>query len=1103
MKKNRFRGMILNSFNASGKWKAMSWLLIVLVMSSAELYANGQKKLNLALKNASIEEVFNAIEKQSEYRFLYKTDLVDIDKKVTINQRNAEIETVLKEVFAGTDIYFSLKEGDLVVVTPTAARIGAENQQEDKVVKGKVVDVNGDPLPGVAVYLKEDNMVGTITDFDGNYELKLPATAQSLVYSFIGMQVTEVAYAGQPTIDITMLSSVEEMDEVVVVAYGTQKKSNLTGSVASIKSDKLLDATTPSVENLLQGKASGVYVSNTSGRPGASAKIRIRGKGSLSSSVDPLWVVDGVVGADGSAISPNEIENISILKDASATALYGSRGANGVIVVTTKGAKKGREVLTANVNYGVNVLTMGNFEVMNSQELYDYHKEWNNETWFSDRLLKNDTNWFDTATQTGKVQNYNLSYSGTSGKVSTFIMGDYYNETGSVKGYEYDKYTTRLNLDYKVNDKLTLKAKMSGFVKATDSQQHSVGAIYHYLPWDSPYNNDGSIRTGQESTGALSDGTDGDYWIGRDGSNYLYDLQWNWGKTKSVGGDVNLGFNYKFTNYLSLESTNNYNYNHYFSESYTDARSRAGESTKGALGNYHQSVTKRFTNQLLKFNKALSNNHNVTAMAGYEYSDYFFQSTSADGKGMPLETEVLGVAAEPMTIGGGKSEWAMQSLLFNANYILKNRYMAQFSFRSDGSSRFGENKRYGNFFTVSGGWSMHEEAFMDGIDWLNTLKLRASYGSVGNMPDSNYGHLGLYSLDYHYVGTPAAFPSQLENPDLTWEKSYMTNVAIDARVFNRVNFTIDLYDRNTSDLLYYVRLSSITGYSGQWQNIGKLNNKGIEITLNTDIINTSDMVWDFDFNIGFNKNEIMEMYEGNPQITGHKRYTEGYDMNEWFMREWAGVDSETGAPQWYIHNEEDGSKEITNDYSEATRTMLGQSSAPDFFGGFGTSFSYKGIDLSANFGYAYGNEIYHSARELFDSDGGYPTFNNMKLHDGWSRWEKPGDKATHPKPLNGGNNQAYKTSSRYLEDGSYLKLRNVTLSYNLPQSLISKWQLKGVKVYVSGENLWTLTNFSGTDPEVAVVGDTGNYADRYYTEGTAGTLYPLARKFMFGLNVQF
>jgi len=1097
MKKNRFRGMILNSFNASGKWKAISWLLIVLVMSSAELYANGQKKLNLVLKNASIEEVFNAIEKQSEYRFLYKTDLVDIDKKVTINQRNAEIETVLKEVFAGTNIYFSLKEGDLVVVTPTAARIEGENQQDEKVVKGKVVDEKGEPLPGVAVFLKEDNMVGTITDFEGHYELKAPATAQVIVFSFIGMNTTEVTYSGQPSIDITMLSSYEEMDEVVVVAYGTQQKSNLTGSVASVKGEKLKDVTTPDVNGLIQGKAAGVMVTNSSGKPGETAKIRIRGKGSLNSSVEPLWVIDGVVSGTGAQLSPNEIESMSILKDASATALYGSRASNGVIVVTTKKGKNGENTVSFSAVTGLSQLHKGNFSVMNAQELFDYQKDWN--TNLNEDVLKYDTDWFDKGTQTGISQNYNVSIAGGNEKIRTFVMGDYFNETGAVKGFDYDRYKTRVNLDYSVTDKFTIRSKMAGSFKETDSQQHDIGAFWTYMPWDSPYYEDGVVRNPKDD--ALEESY-GETWYGRDKSNYYYNLQWNYSKTKTLGVNGSLDFEYEITPELTLVSTNNIGYRYYKYEQYQDPRSTSGMGDNGLLENSQSFQTTRFTNQMVKYQKNMGQ-HNFSAFLGYEYSDYLMEQFSAVGKGVPAGMEVLGVAAEPKSTGGYKYDWAIQSILFNANYVLKNRYMAQLSFRRDGSSRFGSEEQYGNFYTISAGWSMHEEAFMADIDWLNVLKLRASYGAVGNLPpnvtnpsdDANqlnlYPHLGAYTYTKTYNGIPAPWPAQMANPDLTWEKAFTTNIAVDARFFNRLDASIEFYDKNTSDLVDKVALDAMTGYTYVWRNVGKVNNKGFELTLGTDILRKTDLNWRFDFNIGINKNEIIELSgdEDGRNVNSFKRWEEGRDMDSFHMKEWVGVDSETGAPLWAIEDEETGEWGTTSNWNDATKKFVGKAS-PDFFGGFSTAVDWKDITLSANFSYMVGNDIYHSGRELFDSDGAYPTFNQIKFQDDWSRWQQPGDKATHPKAL---SNNSNKTSSRYIEDGSYLKLRNVTLSYNLPKTVLDVVRLSSARIYVSGDNLWTVSKFTGIDPEVAA----NNY-------GVGGTdRYPLTKKFVFGLNVNF
>lgn len=1088
MKKNRLKGMILNSFNASGKWKALTWLLIVLVMSSVELYANGQKKLNVVMKNASIEEVFNAIEKQSEYRFLYKTDLVDIDKKITINQKNADINAVLKEVFAGTNIYFSLKEGDLVIVTPAAARIEAGNQQEDQVVKGKVVDVNGESLPGVSVFIKGTTN-GTITDIDGNYQLTVPAGDQVIVFSFIGMKSEEVTFAGQPTINITLMSSVEEMDEVVVVAYGTQKKSNLTGSVQSVSSEKLKDASTPSVSQLLQGKASGVYVVNESGRPGSSPKIRIRGKGSFSGSVDPLWVIDGVVSGTGSQLSPSEIETISILKDASATALYGSRAANGVIIVTTKTAKKGMNKFNVTANVGYSHLNDGNFSLMNSQELYDYHGKWNtNADYYSEDLLNNNTDWLDIATQTGVAKNFNISYLGGNDKVRTAIIGDYYNETGAVKGYEYERYTTRFNMDYTINEKLELHAKLSGSYWNDDNRQHSLYQAYYNLPWDTPYNEDGSIRTGKESD-----------WIGRDNSNYLYDLQWNWSRGKQLGVKGIFGFDYKIMEGLTFTSNNNIGYNYAFTESYTDPKSNAGKGEKGLLSNGQELRTSRYTNQLLKWNKALDL-HNFTAFIGYEYSDYLYEQFDAKGKSLPSGFEVLDATGEAAEVGGKKSESAMQSYLFNANYIYNNRYMAQFSIRRDGHSSFSPSKRYGNFYTVSAGWSIHEEAFMQGVEWVNSLKLRASYGEVGNLPGTSYGYWDIYPMTYSYNTIPAPFPKQLASDEFRWERVKTTNIAIDTRIFDRMNLTVEWYNKNTSDLTHKVPLNTgVYGFKEQWLNVGGLNNKGIEVVIGAELIKTTDLQWNMDFNIGFNKNKVTDIYEKQPIDSGYKRLTLHEDMDSFYLRKWMGVDSQNGKPLWEKIDEidEDGDgnvdrieKSLTSDWNAATRQLVG-SSAPDYFGGLMTDVTYKSFTLSANFNFVQGNYTYHQAREYFDADGAYPTYNVMNLHEGWSRWEKPGDIATHPETIAGGNSMSNKTSSRYLEDGSYIRLRNLTLAYNLPKTLLDRVKLKSAKFSVSGENLLTITDYSGMDPEVGEKGE----AD--------GGFYPLTQRIVFGLNIEF
>ena len=830
---------------------------------------------------------------------------------------------------------------------------------------------------------------------------------------------------------------------------------------------------------MLQGKVSGVYVSGSSGEPGQASKIRIRGKGTLNSSVSPLWVVDGVIVGEDPGLNPNEIDNISVLKDGSATALYGSRAANGVIVVTTKRGEYDANKYSVSVNAGVSLLSTGRLEMMNSQELYDYQKSWNNQSWFTEELLKHNTDWFKEASKPGLYTNANITYTGSSGRMRSFVMADYYREEGAIKDFTLDRFTFRSNNDVKFTDRFTMSTKISGSLSRTDSQQRSVYNTYLYLPWDFPYNEDGSIRSGQEQD-----------WRGRDGINDMYDLQWNWSRSKKLTVDGTINFNYQITDWLRFESNNYIRYISNRSESYTDKRSRSGQSDKGSLSNSNSLLTKQFTNQMIRFEKSFGK-HKVNALGAYEYTRHFYESTSAEGRGIQPGREILDVTTGIKSIGGYKDAIATQSALFNANYDYDNRYMGQVSYRMDESSCFGKNNRMGHFFTVSGGWNIQNETFFESLrESVNQLKVRVSYGSLGNTPGAYYGHYPLYS-SMMYNDEVAYFPSQMGNADLSWEKCYTTNIGIDARFFDRFGVTIDLYNKNTSDLLYYAPLPNISGYTGQYKNVGAINNKGLEISLNADVIRTSKFQWTSDFNIGFNRNRVTELYGGKPELKGLKRLEEGRDMDEWYLREWAGVDPANGSPLWYT-TDENGKHTTTDSYNKADRVYCG-SAAPKFTGGWMNSFSYKGFTLTANFDFVYGNLLYNQSRELLDSDGAYADYNSMKLKSGWKRWEKEGDIATHPKAINGGNKNSNKSSSRYLEKGNYFSLRNLSLGYSIPEKLCGKLGLQQVNVSCSADNLFTLTPFSGVSPQLS---DSS-------TDGYAGTIYPLSRRIVFGLNVSF
>ena len=1037
--------------------------------------ANSQEtKVSISKNNKPIREILGEIERQTDYLFVYSEKEVDVNQRKTVNVSQQRVADVLSSLFRSTNVGYAMEGHNIMLMAKTTQTDAAQQKRH---ITGVVKDIKGETIIGANIMIKGTG-TGVSTNIDGGFSIEA-ATGDELIVSFIGYLTQTIKIDSQKTLNIKLLEDTKTLEEVVVVGYTVQTKSAVTGSVAVVKADKLKDVNTLEVGSMLQGKVSGVYVSGSSGEPGQASKIRIRGKGTLNSSVSPLWVVDGVIVGEDPGLNPNEIDNISVLKDGSATALYGSRAANGVIVVTTKRGEYDANKYSVSVNAGVSLLSTGRLEMMNSQELYDYQKSWNNQSWFTEELLKHNTDWFKEASKPGLYTNANITYTGSSGRMRSFVMADYYREEGAIKDFTLDRFTFRSNNDVKFTDRFTMSTKISGSLSRTDSQQRSVYNTYLYLPWDFPYNEDGSIRSGQEQD-----------WRGRDGINDMYDLQWNWSRSKKLTVDGTINFNYQITDWLRFESNNSIRYLSNRSESYTDKRSRSGQSDKGSLSNSNSLLTKQFTNQMIRFEKSIGK-HKVNALGAYEYTRHFYESTSAEGRGIQPGREILDVTTGIKSIGGYKDAIATQSALFNANYDYDNRYMGQVSYRMDESSCFGKNNRMGHFFTVSGGWNIQNETFFESLrESVNQLKVRVSYGSLGNTPGAYYGHYPLYS-SMMYNDEVAYFPSQMGNADLSWEKCYTTNIGIDARFFDRFGVTIDLYNKNTSDLLYYAPLPNISGYTGQYKNVGAINNKGLEISLNADVIRTSKFQWTSDFNIGFNRNRVTELYGGKPELKGLKRLEEGRDMDEWYLREWAGVDPANGSPLWYT-TDENGKRTTTDSYNKADRVYCG-SAAPKFTGGWMNSFSYKGFTLTANFDFVYGNLLYNQSRELLDSDGAYADYNSMKLKSGWKRWEKEGDIATHPKAINGGNKNSNKSSSRYLEKGNYFSLRNLSLGYSIPEKLCGKLGLQRVNVSCSADNLFTLTPFSGVSPQLS---DSS-------TDGYAGTIYPLSRRIVFGLNVSF
>lgn len=1070
------------------------------IVSASELQTH---YMSVQLENATLKELFDIIEEKFDYSFLIRNNDINLDERVSLDISNKSVEEILTNALKNQNAEFVVNNNRIIVYKSTKQSKPELKStgitQQVSTIKGVVVDaITNEPIIGANVIVK-GTTTGTSTDFDGNFSFDAPIGA-TLVVSYIGYNSLEVK-ATASSMTIQLKEDTQALSEVVVVGYGIQKRESLTGSMQVVSSEKLLDNTTATVENMLTGKAPGVYVSPGEGQPGQAGKIVIRGKSTINGSTDPLWVIDGViVGSSSGSLNPSDIESMSILKDAASTAIYGSQGANGVILVTTKKGRTGKATVNASVKLGVSQFTKGNLEFMDGAELYDYFKSFSNQEiinfprW-SEKLRNDNYDWFKEGTKLGFTQDYNISMNGGSEKMKTYLSLGYYNEDGAIKDYDFSRYSFRFNVDYDVFDWLKIKPQISGARSDVMDQQADVSSLYSNLPWDSPYDENGDLVGNRPNP----------TWVNTSGDNYLYDLQWNFKKTIAYEFMGNFDFDIKFTDWLSFSSINNYRYVNFNRKEYLDPRSSDGKGVTGSLRDRITQSYRIYSNQILRFSKTFDV-HSVNALAAYEWNTYTGTVNESVKSGFAPGFTVADAAAVPRSIAGSQSEWAVQSMLFNVNYAYDNKYLAQFSFRRDGASNFGENAKYGNFFSVSGGWNIHREEFFT-TDFVDQLKLRASYGSVGKRPDDLYPHLALYSTG-KYNEQPGGILYQIENKDLTWEKTYTTGVGLDAMLFQRLNISLDYYYKNTSNLLYQVRLPSVTGVNQAWRNVGSVKNQGFEATVSVDILkHLKDWDWSVDANIGLNRNKVDELYGGQEQMiidtgsgvvdNGNKILKPGLDADSWYMTEWAGVDPETGKAQWFTTNE-NGERVKTSSYSEASqhKVVVGKYS-PDFFGGFSTNVRYKDFDLSAMFTYNVGGKIYNYNRIEYDSDGAYTDRNQMKLQDGWSRWEKPGDIATHPEATYGNNTASNEGSSRHLESATYLKMKNLTIGYNIA---LPNWYISNLRIYFSGENLFTVTDFSGADPELPATVYNRRTGDSRIS-GVATSIYPQTRKFMFGLSI--
>lgn len=977
-------------------------------------------------------------------------------------------------------------------------------------VKGQVTSAeDGLGMPGASIVVKGTS-AGTITDFDGNYEIEVDNGA-TLVFSFMGYKSQE--HKAVPHLSVTLQSDAIMMQEVVSLGYSSVKKAELSSAVVTVSADQLTDVTTSDVGNMLQGKVAGVQVTNAGGQPGEAAQIRVRGTGSITASSDPVYVVDGVMGA---SFNPQDVETISVLKDAGATGIYGAAAAGGVIVVTTKQGKKNDKLsVDIKATAGAKQALYSNYKMMNSAELYNFHKSLYSKTVFNSQypksLLQQDYNWQDEFFKTGVVQDYYVSVKGGSEKVGYYAGLSYYGEEGTLKCTGMQKVSGQFSMNADLTKWLDMSVRAS-FSKSSVDYAPSwtmLDDAFNKMPWDNPYELDADGNSTGKYLYVNGDtrSDNGGKWWSQSKWNALNTTQYNYAKSNNFDFNGTLVFNVHFTDWLHFTTTNTFSTGYYKSTEYRDPRAFDSEYANGYLSN-SLGLSKSFgTINILKANGQWGQ-HSLSGMLGYEYSTWKSEYTNAAGTGMPNGVDALN-SCTPYSVGGYEIPGASWATFIQAQYDYGKRYFLTATFRAEASSIFAPKNRVGYFPSVAASWLISNEEFMKSQDVVSFLKLRASYGITGNNNIPAYKYLATYALNSLYQNKVSATPSRLANPLLHWETANMAAVGIDLAFINRIDMSIDLYNTDNTGLLLNVPVAPSTGFFEVTQNAGSVRNQGIEYRLDANVLNIDKWNWNIGFNIGFNRNRVTNTPNGPFLQTASsvsQQVKEGQDIYSWYMKEWAGVDPENGDPLWYVVDEneqyvldENGNKTTTNDYNATNAHVVGKAT-PLFSGGLNTQLSWNGIFLSVNTNFTYGNKIYNYTRMSTDADGAYVGYNQMSIENsvqGWSRWEKAGDVATHPKAMLNGNKNSNAISSRYLEDGSYFRIKNLTVGYDFPTKLIKKAYMTRCRIYFSADNLFTATKFSGMDPEITLTTSTYDLAGMY------SNTYPVGRTFQGGVEISF
>jgi TonB-dependent starch-binding outer membrane protein SusC len=1083
----------------------LNFLLILLTVLQVSASVSAQNtRLDLKMKNATISQIFDEIERQSEVYFFYNKSQIDENRTISVDYRNKTIDEILKAIVSDLNLTYEFAGKNIIIKSVNPESNGT--QQSGVKVKGTAKSATGESLPGVTVLVK-GTTDGTITDADGKYMLTNVPSNGTLIFSFVGMKKIEVAVTGKSTIDAVLEDETIGIEEVVAVGYGTMKKSDITGSVSSVKTEALETVPVYSMEQALKIGAAGVRVLQNSGQPGARIEVRIRGGNSMIGSNEPLYVVDGFPVTGGiSYLNPSDIESVDILKDASATAIYGSRGANGVVIITSKRGKAGQKgKIEINSLYGIQ-REINRDEVLDAKQyatiVNERLKNDGQQPYFNVNEIQNPgTNWQDAIFRIAPTQNHTITFSGSSEKTKFSLSGNYYDQKGIIINSGVKRGSFRLNLDHEMNSWL----KMSVNLTVSRREQNTVpvdngnygstilSAASSAAPTLPLYDENGTpTKVGQAYAWGESTMENPLIYSG---------LYKNSSLTNSVIGnttfDIQLLKDLKFKTLLGLE------YGNSLSEQFTP---KIYNNDRGYAFNGNSYGNSFLNENVLTYSKKINDKNSINLIGGFTYQTDMSRYANIGVSGFANNTTEdynlsAGETINPPT--SGISEWTLLSWLGRANYSLNNKYLFTASIRADGSSRFGKANKWGMFPSGAFAWRVSEEPFMKELSFISDLKFRASYGITGNTALSPYQSLDrMTTVKYIYGNQTDRIgfsPSGISNGDLKWETTAQMDIGIDlAIIANRFRFTLDYYKKNTNDLLASVPLPPSVGFGSILKNIGEIENHGIELSLIADILK-KEFKWDIAAQVSTNRNKVIKL-AGNNDIYSDELNLFRSSMNV----------ARVGQPFGSIYGlKEDGLdangyiKYVDTNKDGVINTLdkvIIGNPYPDFVFGLNSNFSYKHFELNLSFEGVYGNDIFWATAgtNLNSFQRGNNQFVDL-IGNYWTA-ENPNPNAKYPKIS---SKSLVDVSDRFIEDGSYLRLKSLKLAYNLPVKNIGMTWFDGAQIYLSGTNLFTITNYPGIDPDTNTTGSDSQSVGSRLRVGIDQSAYPAAKMYAIGLKLNF